>query len=223
MPSVRRRTVTFIFFPLIVLKSSAKATDAKDRITKVRVFILVFAANDCARANSCRLIKCDTRQKEAEVVGFVYRYSSNVFRFLLSFVLDRKPCRIEMRERLFQLFQLCGWTVHFHPGEIAHREHFRQQRRRGRGARRLRRRYKLHGRECVAVTVTRRKDSFARSRFSRQTREPAVTPPVSQDALEIGCRRTQVKNAHVQFKRLTACHSPRTEAEVKLSRCLAAS
>ena len=56
-----------------------------------------------------------------------YRYSSNVFRLLLSFVLDRKPCRIKMPERLFQLFQLCGRTVHFHPSEIAHCEHFRQQ------------------------------------------------------------------------------------------------
>jgi hypothetical protein len=57
----------------------------------------------------------------------VYRYSSNVFRFLFSFALDREPRRIEVREWLFQLFQLCGRAVHFHPDEIAHSEHFRQQ------------------------------------------------------------------------------------------------
>jgi hypothetical protein len=32
-----------------------------------------------------------------------------------------------MRERFFQLLQLCGQAVHFQPSEIAHRKHFRQQ------------------------------------------------------------------------------------------------
>ena len=33
-----------------------------------------------------------------------------------------------MRERLFQFFQLRCRAMHFHPGEISHFEHFREQR-----------------------------------------------------------------------------------------------
>src|SRR6266508_2986681 len=90
MPSGSTRLIlTFLYsFPSIVLKSSARTTEAENRIKKVRIFILPF---------------------------------------LLSFALDREPRRIEVRERLFQLFQLCRRTVHFQPGEIAHREHFREQ------------------------------------------------------------------------------------------------
>ena len=40
----------------------------------------------------------------------------------------REPRWIEMRERLFQLFQLRCRAMHFHPGEIGHGEHFREQR-----------------------------------------------------------------------------------------------
>jgi hypothetical protein len=41
--------------------------------------------------------------------------------------LDREPRRIEMSERCFQLFQLRRRAMHFHPGQIGHGEHFREQ------------------------------------------------------------------------------------------------
>jgi hypothetical protein len=79
------------------------------------------------RARILAGLQSATRQKEAELVGFVYRYPSNLFRFLLSFPPEREPRRIEVRERLFQLAELRRRAMHFYPGEIGHGEHFRKQ------------------------------------------------------------------------------------------------
>lgn len=35
-----------------------------------------------------------------------------------------EPCRIEMRQRLFQLLKLRHWAMHFDSDEIGHPEHF---------------------------------------------------------------------------------------------------